>query len=153
MSHITEQGRKALEKVAAWLEAGAPHVQLENGLQVDHFNMEYAVQVEPGCGTVCCIAGAVCQFEGLGLANRDEDGSLDWNGEGGAFDLASDYLDISYEQSREMFCPWNSFSGDEESFNSSARGAAVIRYFLETGEVDWDRFDSSGLTGTIFEEE
>lgn len=143
MTQITPQGRNALVTVAEWLEAGAPHKVLANGFQLDHFDMENAVVVDH-CGTSCCIAGAVCQFEGLGVASRDDDGSLDWTGDEGAFELAYNFLGIDYDQAREMFVPWTFFSGEDDSFNSAPRGAAVIRHFLATGEVDWDRFDDEG---------
>lgn len=145
MTFVSDQGRKALVKVAEWLEAGAPHRDLENGLRVDRFAMDSVVQVDPDCGTSCCIAGAVCQFEGLGLAARDVDGELDWLGEEGGFELAYNFLGIDHDKACQMFEPWNAFGGDDESFNSAARGASVIRHFLATGEVEWDGFDDLGL--------
>ena len=144
MTHISEQGRKALVTVAQWLEAGAPHIKLDNGWQVDHFAMDTVIDVDPWCGTSCCIAGAVCQFEGLGAEARMDDGELGWVGEHGGFELASNFLGIGEDEAHQLFEPWNHFGGDDESFNSAARGAAVIRHFLATGEVDWNRFDDRG---------
>lgn len=144
MSELTQEGRKALVTVAEWLEDGAPHKKLGGGLQLDAFDMETVVQVDPTCGTSCCIAGAVCQFERLGMNARDKLGGLEWMGDNGAFDMARDFIGMSDCSARSMFMPWVSFDGQDDSFNSAARGAAVIRHFLATGEVDWDRFDDSG---------
>lgn len=144
MSHVSKQGRKALEKVAEWLEAGAPHRVLDHGLAVTTFDMGLPVEVDDHCGTSCCIAGAVCQFEGLGLDVRDPDGSLEWFGENGAMDLAGPFLGMGLIDQVKLFEPWNHSLGDSESFNAPARGAAVIRYFLATGIVSWDRFDEDG---------
>lgn len=144
MSELTVHGRKALVAVAEWLEAGAPHKVLGNGLEVTTFDMEKVVSVDPACGTSCCIAGALCQFEGLGLKYRKHGGNLEWMGSDGAKSLAGDHLGLRYQQRNELFEPWNHFYGDSESFNSAARGAAVIRHLLETGEVDWNLFDDFG---------
>lgn len=144
MSFVSQQGRVALEKVAGWLEAGAPHMTLENGLEIDTFNMAVAVEVDPVCGTSCCIAGAVCQFEGLGLEVRTSDGSMGWMLSGGAMDLAGAYLGMAFMDQFRLFEPWHRFTGPSDSFNSPARGAAVIRHFLATGTVDWDHFNDDG---------
>ncbi|MDX9668748.1 hypothetical protein [Pseudomonas sp. P8_250] len=144
MTHVSKQGRSALVKVAEWLEAGAPHVSLANGMDLDRFAMDSVVEVNDECGTSCCIAGAVCQFEGLGLDNRQYDGELGWSGESGGFELAATHLDMSDDDAHRMFEPWGYFGGTDESFNSAPRGAAVIRHFLATGEVDWNRFDNEG---------
>lgn len=149
MSYVSEQGRAALIKVAEWLEAGAPHTVLPHGLRVDTFDMTVPVGVDDECGTSCCIAGAVCQFEGLGLEVRDADGSLGWMGDIGAMDLAGAFLGMDLRSQLKMFEPWNHFYGDDESFNAAPRGAAVIRHFLATGEVDWDRFNPDG---SLYEE-
>lgn len=144
MSEITQKGRKALVAVAEWLEAGAPHTVLGNGLKVDAFNMENVVQVDDACGTSCCIAGAICQFEGLGLENRYSCGSLPWDGSQGGSELARTFIGLEDREARELFTPWNTFEGDSDSFNSAARGGAVIRHLLATGEVDWNRFHDDG---------
>ena len=153
MSEITQKGRKALVTVAEWLEAGAPHKMLGNGLQVDRFDMEKVVEVNASCGTSCCIAGAVCQFEGLGMGNRYRDGGLEWAGNEGGFELAKDFIGLETREANQLFMPWNYFDGDSESYNSAARGAAVIRHLLTTGEVDWERFDDFGLVVKETEEE
>lgn len=150
MPYVSPKGRNALEKVAEWLEAGAPHKALPEGLQVDSFNMSYSIEVND-CGTSCCIAGAVCQFEALGVDHRFDDGSLGWAGKNGVMELAGAFLGMELADQVKLFEPWNHFSHwDNEEFNAPARGAAVIRHFLETGEVNWDRFNSDG---TLYVEE
>lgn len=149
MKELTPHGRAALEKVARWLEDGAPHVSLEGGLKLDRFNMSRTVRTTE-CGTSCCIAGAVCQFEGLGLSlfSREMGREMPWHGEGGAAQLVVEYLGLDLEDDEtlwgKLFCPWEHFDGPDWSFNAPARGAAVIRHFLATGEVDWDLFNEDG---------
>lgn len=153
MTHLSEQGIAALTRVAEWLEAGAPHVQVNDDIEIGHFNMEYAVVSDPddgGCGTACCIAGAVCQFEMLGMNERSSDGDLEWNlpyrdedGEidededrGGAFFLAADYLGMSYDDAEDMFSPFSD-GLDVHVYKNPAIAALVVRHFIETGEVKW----------------
>lgn len=149
MTHLSEKGIAALKRVADWLEAGAPHVQVNDDIEIGHFNMEYAVVADAddgGCGTACCIAGAVCQFEMLGLDERHEDGSLDWNlpaypddddgSDGGAFFLAADHLGMSYGDAEKMFSPFN-IGLDQHVYINPAIAALVVRHFIETGEVKW----------------
>lgn len=139
---ISEQGRKALIKVAQWLEAGAPHVDI-NGRVIENFDMNIAV-----CGTTCCIAGAVCQFEGLGNFDPQDPAILyndGWRGEG-AGNLATRYLGINEVDAELLFLPWvnpdfydNDFLSDNAApFSDKALAARVIRDYLETGIVDWE---------------
>lgn len=141
---ISVQGRKALEKVADWLERGAPHVDA-NGRKLDFFDMNFGVDANR-CGTSCCVAGAVCQFEGLGELR--EDGSLlfDSNYGNGAGKLAMEYLGISKEDAIGLFLPWenaefcgNDFLyGNSEPFSDTAVAAKTIRAYLATGVIDWE---------------
>lgn len=130
---ITENGRKALLEIADWLEAGTPHVD-RDGRQVDFFSMEYPVSKEPACGTTCCIAGAVVQFNALGDL---ENGQLSWLP---TKRLASGFLGMDNKEATDLFEPWCSFQGDDDSFNNPIRAAKVVRHYLETGIVDWDKF-------------
>lgn len=145
---ISEQGRIALERVAVWLEGGAPHIRINDHLEVSQFDMGEAITATDDCGTSCCIAGAVCQFEQLGMDSRLADGSLYWMNWGsatkGAKDLAIEHLDIAPQHADRLFEPWLWFPGEPNSFNSPARGAAVIRHYLATGVVDWMRYDDEG---------
>jgi hypothetical protein len=75
---------------------------------------------------------------------------MDWIFPGGAMDIAGAYLGMGLMDQVKLFEPWHHFLGDSDSFNAPARGAAVIRHFLATGKVDWDRFNDDG---TVYEEE
>jgi hypothetical protein len=132
---LTVNGKKALIKVAEWLEQGAPHVDL-NGRRIDRFDMEFAV-TEMSCGTACCIAGAICQFENLGVI--DEDGDMKFRGETGAGSLAQKLLGISYSEAGKLFEPWDHFTYDSfTQFSEVGVAAKTIRNFIETGVVHWD---------------
>lgn len=135
---LTTEGRNALEQIAEWLEAGAPHVDHE-GRTVDHFNMEYPVSKDgPECGTTCCIAGALVQFNGLDDRDLLEaTGNIAWYT---VKRLAVDFLDIGPATATELFEPWVYFDGADDSFNDPKRAAKVLRHYLETGRVDWDLF-------------
>lgn len=165
MTHVSEQGRKALTDIAEWLERGAPHVTIGNGFDVHHFDMEYSVEPDHyseelnTCGTACCIAGAVCQFNKLGgEAERNKDGGLAffdlhrWNEEKGedelltkgALQLAIEYLGITEDDALKLFVPWDHFdrhyNADEYYgvYSNPKLAAAVVRKFLATGKVDWN---------------
>lgn len=157
MTHISAKGVAALIKVAEWLEAGAQHVVVDQdaNLKIGFFNMEYSVVAnvdhDYGCGTACCIAGAVCQFERLGLGERDGDGDLDWispvdfpskpmsHEPQGAFYLAADYLGISYKDAQAMFIPFDVDFLEPDEYNDPEIAARVVRNFIETGVVDWNQ--------------
>lgn len=140
VGQITPNGRAALVRVAEWLENGAKHVVVgRTGREIGLFDMEYGVQ-PTSCGTACCIAGAVYQFEGLQGAENHADffrevgpqakalikGALPFSGD------EDDALDA-------LFMPWDFFDYDyTEEFSSPARAAKVIRHLLATGIVDWD---------------
>ena len=145
MIELTPHGRAALEKVARWLEDGAPHVEPNPGMMLDRFNMSRTVHTTD-CGTSCCIAGAICQFEGLGV--REYMREMPWLGDDGAAALVVDYIGLDLDDDEDtlgkIFVPWEHFEGPDWTFNAPARGAAVIRHFLETGEVDWDLFNEDG---------
>jgi hypothetical protein len=141
---ISVQGRKALDQVADWLERGAPHVDI-NGRKIDNFDMAYAVQ-DDGCGTSCCVAGAVVQFNNLG--KLDETGTLKFWDEGGydgAEKLATEFLGISEEDAGQLFMPWTSLELENEvgespraaRFSDPIVAGKVIRTYLTTGQIDW----------------
>lgn len=154
---MNEQGKKALVKIAEWLEAGAPHVVIKEGQTIAEFNMNYGGEyIEEACGTACCIAGAVVQFEDL--MQPDEDGTIgffstdpddideDEERELGAGEVAQNFLGITEAEADRLFMPFHSFSYENSAeFSQPARAAAVVRHFIETGEVDWDKFDGDGI--------
>lgn len=153
---MNEQGKKALVKVAEWLEAGAPHVVIKEGQAIAEFNMSFGgVYDEVACGTACCIAGAVVQFENL--MQPDESGEIEFFsedpenvGEGeprelGAGEIASNFIGLTEDQADKLFMPFGEFEYEEASeFSKPARAAAVVRHLIETGEVCWDLFDEDG---------
>lgn len=146
MKHISEQGVKALEKVITWLEAGAPHVEIAEGVEIDVFDMECSVDTDydfgDTCGTACCIAGAVCQFEMLGMNKRDKDNSLPWYsssraGTIGVLEITTEYLGISEEDAEPLFIPFD-YGIEPEVYNNPKHAAKVVRKFIDTGIVDWE---------------
>lgn len=149
MSFITEEGAVRLGRVAAWLEAGAPHVVEHN---ISEFNMQVGVSflseaenqkalTNPSCGSMCCIAGAVCQFEETfkvenatnpTTINGKNVGEVSWRQ---VMNVATDLLGISDEDADALFMP----NGFEHRTISARTASAVIRHYLATGEIDWDR--------------
>lgn len=153
---INEAGKKALARVAKWLEDGAPHVITDNlGRVLSSFNMEYGVD-NTECGTACCIAGAVVQFEGLG--NLNEDNSMpffrSWGADGvevefnrlcglpedssalAPLTLPWEYFDVIMTDEEEQDI--DDFVISESSFFSDTKAAAAtIRHLIATGEIDW----------------
>lgn len=147
---MNKQGKQALIKVAEWLEDGAQHVELDSGHKLDSFDIEHSITSFAGCGTACCIAGALVQFENLvdlGLATsnqtqffdeEDEDGEL----VPGVMTLAKDYLEIEHTDAQKLFLPWDHFGSETfQEFSDPERASKVIRHYLESGEVNWDLFE------------
>ena len=133
MSFITEQGRKSLEGVAAWLEAGAPHIE-DKG--IDGFEITSGVEALGDCGTTCCIAGAVVQFNDPRFL--EEGDARNWTS---VYYDAIDVLGISEEDAVALFLAGGrGMSDDQEQFAETVTpvlAAKVIRNYLATGEVDW----------------
>jgi hypothetical protein len=127
------KGKQALIDVALWLEAGAPHKG-----DVDGFDLSVGVAMrDPACGTVCCIAGALVQFnepvtEKLKsqMEYDDDDHEYNW---GTVFRRGMAIAELTEEQAEALFEPdvW------DRSEVTPAEAARVIRHFVETGEVDW----------------
>lgn len=140
VSFISEVGRQRLEVVARWLEAGAPHVD-DKG--VVGFDMSVGVR-RTDCGTACCIAGAVCQFNRpfRGLKEDDEAGFWSSDPECGVLGRAIDLLDISYFDAEDLFAP-DTYDGDDGwSHVTPADAALTIRKYLATGRVDWSHVEN-----------
>lgn len=145
---INEKGRKALEGVAEWLESGAPHVTIDadTNLVIDHFNMEYSIDadyehhvenyyVEDSCGTACCIAGAVVQFEKMCMDSRNNRGEVEWHI---VEDAVITEFDMDTNRAMELFLPWEYFDLPDYLYNNPKVASKVIRTYLATGQVDWD---------------
>ncbi|WKV20522.1 hypothetical protein 16Q_129 [Pseudomonas phage 16Q] len=144
------QNKQSLIKVAEWLEDGAKHVNINNGHKIDQFDMEHAV-TNNGCGTACCIAGAIVQFEGLikpvlsgSAAFKDVVDDETNEVVEGVCTLATNHLGIDESDASKLFVPWDYFEYDSYSeFSDPDRAAEVVRHYLETGVVDWGMFPPS----------
>ena len=138
---------KSLIKVAEWLEGGAQHVEVGNH-SIAEFDMEQAVTTNSnsGCGTACCIAGAIVQFENLidPVLSGARDFFDTYDGGDGVGTLAAEHLGIDSSDAEALFEPWQRFGFEEyEEFSDPQRAAKVVRHYIETGVVDWDLFEPS----------
>lgn len=137
---LTPHGRKALEKVAKWLEAGAPRMVTKSGRELGVFDMNYGIapphEATGHCGTACCIAGAVCQFEQL---VELDDGGAYFHGDRGVGATARDFLGLSEQDANRLFVPWTEEGAEEatEHYDHVLAGA-VIRGLLNDGVIDWN---------------
>lgn len=143
---LTPNGIAALDRVAKWLEAGAPHVVVDNdGRRLDGFDMEYGV-TQAQCGTSCCIAGAVYQFQQLG---EPKNTANFWNEVSprakdflvGQYD-GEDHTEEQRDELAKLFLPWEYYETEDggkqsDHFNDTANAARVIRHLIATGYVDW----------------
>lgn len=125
-AEITPRGR--LIEVAEWLEAGAPHKGNIAGFDMS----DYAVPTS--CGTVCCIAGAIVEFEAMrrGIAFSDMPGIA---GTASAHEVAEELCELPFDTAWDLFIPdvekrWCHITPFE--------AAATIRRYLNTGVVSWD---------------
>lgn len=126
---------KYLQPVLEWLEAGAPRAPKK---QLAGFNMAmFQKQSNPAdksCGSICCIAGAVAQF--------NKDVAPKWHIEN---DIDRCYavgenIGLTNEQSNKLFFA-NDGYGDlygEMSNIPVGHAAATLRRFMETGEIVWE---------------
>lgn len=142
MNKLTPHGILALNKVAAWLDDGAKHIDIENGRVIDLFDMAYSV-TERGCGTACCIAGAVVQFEGLPTVPMctTSVSSAAFYGDEGVSVVVSNYLGLSNFSAMQLFTPWEvKHNGEwlaQSMFSSPSVASAAIKHLIKTGDVKW----------------
>jgi hypothetical protein len=87
-----------------------------------------------GCGTVACMAGwAVVQSQkGRTLAKK-----IDTTERPDIHAKAAEYLGLTDEQACGLFIP-DAFRGNFTQI-SAKRAAGVIRLFVKTGEIEWNR--------------
>lgn len=123
---LSEFAQKA-QSTLAWLKAGAPH---EDNIG---FNMDYVSNQANDvltdfsgnnvCGSVCCIAGAIGQF------NKFDRPSV-----------ADESLQIMYPDLHlhDLFYPWD----DSFSYSSITPqdAAEVLEHFMKTGEIIWEEY-------------
>lgn len=138
---------KLLTQCAAWLEAGAPHVETPNG-PINGFDMSYFFNrhvLRNACRTTCCIAGYVLQIAGEGE-----------NSSGPCFtDAAADLLEMDELQAQQLFDP-ESISLERKDHIDGPNyirnhnitpdwAARATRHLIATGEVDWEATRDAAL--------
>ena len=112
-----------LKPVLDWLEAGAPHTK--HNLT---FNMAQFAGPRANCGTVCCIAGATAQFNGL---ETESD-----NAAGQCFEIG-DMIGLTREQANKLFFA-DGFGRNYLLEDIPVEVAAeTLRNFMKTGEIVW----------------
>ena len=143
---LSPEGIKRLTEVTEWLEAGAPHRKIEGGV-VDAFEMDVGVTIDTDCGTACCIAGAVCQFnqpfdlsDGLG----EQQNEVNWRGEEGVMARALSLLGLN-RSGEGLRLAHRIFRANDHNEHITAEVAArVMRHFLNTGELEWPEAPEEG---------
>lgn len=116
-----------LQPVLDWLEAGAPHKTTGFGFNMGHFNLN-----DHTCGTVCCIAGAVQQFNKLPEPNTG-DAIEDCR-------VIAKAIGLTAEQASVLFMA-DGYCHSSHEFMADVppeEAARTLRRFMETGEIEWD---------------
>lgn len=133
--------------VLEWLRQGAPHVTVnksEIGFDMATVNssIDATDYKNNTCGTACCIAGAIGQFnyksdilKPLFKEIKKRDG----------YDKLSDTLDSSIEVIKRAFPKLSNeletlfMGGDYDLYDITPDHAyRTLKKFMETGEVNWD---------------
>jgi hypothetical protein len=121
----------AFAPVLEWLRAGAPHVA-PNGTPLV-FDMEKFLD-KTDCGTACCMAGAMTQFNPEAFPTISENSCPFL-----ALTFISASLELDEEASTKLFygvrCTGARLIAWEDM--TPAQCAATLDHYLETGEVDW----------------
>lgn len=118
------------DPVLAWLDDYDPtrlgfhmgYIRISNGEDV----------FKNHCGTVCCIAGALCELNKIPVGPQDYE-----------TDVAAELLGLTEEQVDALFFARAELCGDlhpssELENITPAEAARTIRHFIATGEVVWD---------------
>lgn len=113
-----------LAPVLAWLEAGAPHTTQNPFI----FDMA-TFQEKRSCGTACCIAGAVAQFNKL-ITTSEEDDAISQ-----CFEIG-EKIGLTFDQSQKLFFP-SCFHGYDLEDIPIRVAADTLRHFMATGEIVW----------------
>lgn len=133
----------ALETVAVWLEAGAPHGPTFDMSPIIEVPPEANANAKAGnwCGTSCCIAGAAMLFM------KPEVIIARLQGSDPAYDVdiavwheASQLLGLNPDEAGILFAPWNQEECDYRPYAEDItpeRAAKTIRHLMATGEVSW----------------
>ena len=143
---LSVEAQQKLVRVAEWLEKGAPHIVLDNGREVETFHMDHGMALTT-CGTVCCIAGALVEFNDPFSKRflRDEaniECEMPWRF---VRDRAMHQLGLDPDVQGEFDFANHLFRsgyGADYSFDNSwitpKIAAAVLRDYLLTDTLDWD---------------
>ena len=131
--------------VLAWLEAGAPHTPEGIGFNMCSFDDEDHYDFEQNsCGTACCIAGAVQQFNRLP--------PTDLNSVWSDINALGEKLGMSLRQILGLFFAADELTSEEwgdypntgallkdADLNkvTPAMAAKTLRHFMEAGKVVW----------------
>ena len=131
--------------VLAWLEAGAPHTPEGIGFNMSNFaDEDYPDFEQNPCGTACCIAGAVQQFNKLP--------PTDLNSVWADINALGKKLGMSLQQILGLFFAadklerweWGEYpntgallNGQDLYIVTPAMAAKTLRHFMATGEVVW----------------
>lgn len=121
---------KYFEPVLKWLDNGAMH-EIAFNMQYFKGDGEFTSAYEgndlpKGCGSVCCIAGAISQFHNMG-----------YDGESAISDCIAvgEKIGMSKEDAYSLFIPEFDFNLDNITPKEAAE---TIRRWIDTGEVVWD---------------
>lgn len=156
---MTPDQRALFDRIATWLEAGAPHEDARGMC----FSMADILLLRPReegkdwCGTACCIAGAALTFgapDWVAAAPRTTYSRLHnteviQNFDGVRYttwDRATRMLGLTEEQAQMMFAPWENDHPDDVERNwpespdniDAAWAARTIRRYMEHGDIRWD---------------
>lgn len=121
----TQKQIDAMERVAAWLADGAPHVELKNGSVLEGFEYQSWVRDVAednntgACGTVACIAGAAVQFENPLIRVRQGDNPwTDMGRDGKVVPVekeARELLGLTEDEAEYLFYPFDLSGYDIEA--------------------------------------
>lgn len=155
MKELTPKALETLNKVIAWLEAGAPHIEVKPGVSVEGFDMsvgiitqhETSLSENPSCGTVCCIAGAITQFD-TGFSIEDFALNDEWDFDYDDWEVswadvkhhATELLGLDDDEASSLFEPYNY---EERGAYTPIEAATVLKHFRDTGEVNWEILDAT----------
>lgn len=137
-----DETKTLFEPVLKWLDDGAPHKKINSDVDFG-FNMDFFTSInytngvgswiasdysgDRSCGAVCCIAGAINQFNRLMCDD--------------IYNLM-DGMPHERKDLKKLFFPEN--SEDYEKITPQ-EAAAVIRNWFETGEVVWNGWDEGDV--------
>lgn len=121
---------KYLQPVLKWLEAGAPH---NPKAKLAGFDMSSFKAPPSGCGSVCCIAGAVAQFNKSVAPKPHVRSSID------RCYAVGKNIGLTDAQSNKLFFAENEYGPVYSELYDIPVGhaAATLRRFMETGEIVW----------------